>query len=275
MKQTNKRYKRTTKPKVQKPSGFVSRSIRQTMICAVVFLVCLPLSSSNNVIRPYIAKTLVASSDTEKAIESFNQMCSLLNKKYPSLSRNVLWQSFTSVFIAGDDTAITESTQPQQIQTSQALTTQEKLELVAKASDEGFVYPENVNMVIPLNGEVTSPFGTREHPVYGQDTEHYGVDIAGKHGSTVISTAPGKVIEVRVDDIYGNCILIQHTERIKSFYAHLDTISVIEGEIVDSNTKIGEVGSSGIATGPHLHFGVRVDDEPVDPEKYIKMKYRQ
>ncbi len=275
MKQINKRYKRTTKPKAQKPSRFVTRSIRQTVICAVIFLVCLPLSSSDNVIRPYVAKTLVASSDTEKAMESFIRMCQLLDEKYPSLSSNVLWLSITDVFKIRDDIASFEDAQSQQIQTPGLDAQQEKLELVAKAADNEFVYPENVNMVIPLNGEVTSPFGEREHPVYGQDAKHYGVDIAGNRGDTVISTAPGKVLEVEVDDIYGNCVLIQHTQRIKSFYAHLDTVSVTAGEIVDANTKIGEVGSSGVATGPHLHFGVRVDDEPTDPEKYIKMKHRE
>ena len=129
-------------------------------------------------------------------------------------------------------------------------------------------------MIMPLNGQVTSSFGEREHPVSGGESTHYGVDIAGSRGENVISTAPGKVVEVKVHDIYGNCILIQHTNRIKSFYAHLDTVAVKTDDIVGENTVIGTVGSTGVATGPHLHFGVRVDEEAVDPEIYIKMEHR-
>jgi len=185
-----------------------------------------------------------------------------------------VWTSFVGIIKNEEPPAAQPIDTLQEMEDEPPLTAEEKLELVAKASSEEFVYPENVNMVMPLNGEVTSSFGGREHPVYGQEAEHYGVDIAGNRGDTVISTAPGKVIEVREDDIYGNCILIQHTERIKSFYAHLDKVCVVTDEIVGENTKIGEVGSTGVATGPHLHFGVRVDDEPVDPENYIKMVHR-
>lgn len=269
---SNKRYNVHRKKRYnEKPVKFIKQSIRHTVVCAVIFLVCLPLSSSDNQLKAYISKALVATSDIDKAKLHFNELCLKADEKYPFLSENILWSSFIGG-IKGEQTQ--ESETAEQNKPTAVAMAEEKLELVVKASGDEFVYPENVNMIMPIQGEVTSPFGEREHPVSGQDATHYGVDIAGDRGEVVKTTAPGKVVEVKVHDIYGNCVLIQHTERIKSFYAHLDTVTVSQGDIVHEATQIGTVGSSGVATGPHLHFGVRVDNEPVDPEKYIKMVHR-
>ncbi|MBQ6998837.1 MAG: M23 family metallopeptidase [Clostridia bacterium] len=258
-----------TKTKSKKPAKFVSKLVWQLLICTSVFLVCLPISKTQTGIRAYISKTLTVSSNVQQAKIHFNEMCVRLTNKYPVLSDNVMWNGFMD-FIKEDNEVI----QPEQTEQPEPKPVDEALDLVAKAAPQEFIYPENVNMIMPLNGKVTSPFGLREHPVSGQDASHYGVDIAGSRGDAVVTTAPGRVIEVKVHDIYGNCILIQHTERIKSFYAHLDEVYVAEGDIVAESAVIGAVGSTGVATGPHLHFGVRIDDEPTDPEKYIKMEHR-
>ena len=259
---------RRTKSKIKKTDKSTNKFVWQVIICVSAFLVCLPLSETQTAIRDYIAKTLTVSSDIELAKTHFAKMCERLSDKYPVLKNNVMWNTFYDAIDKNkeEEIIVPEDTEPQ--------TVEQRLDIVAKAAPDEFVYPENVNMVIPINGKVTSPFGLREHPVSGQDASHYGVDIAGNRGDAVITTAPGKVIEVNVHDIYGNCILVQHTERIKSFYAHLDEVYVAQGDIVEEDTVIGSVGSTGVTTGPHLHFGVRVDDEPTDPEKYIKMEHR-
>ncbi len=259
-----------TKTKDKKSVKYISKLVWQLLICTSAFLVCLPISKTQTDISAYISKTLTVSSNIQQAKTHFNEMCVRLNNKYPVLSDNVMWNGFMD-FIEGD---AKESIPPKEQVQPEPVPAAEALDLVAKAAPQEFTYPENVNMIMPLNGKVTSPFGLREHPVSGQDASHYGVDIAGSRGDAVVTTAPGKVIEVKVHDIYGNCILIQHTERIKSFYAHLDEVYVAEGDIVAESAVIGAVGSTGVTTGPHLHFGVRVDDEPTDPEKYIKMEHR-
>lgn len=259
-----------TKSKDKKPMTFAGKAMRQLLICSTAFLICLPISKTDMGIKPYIARTLVATSDIELAKTHFKVMCRSLTDKYPILDNNVIWSGFMELM--EDEESIEQN--PAQIQQTAPQTAEQVLDLVAQAAPEEFVYPENINMVMPLNGLVTSPFGLREHPVSGQDASHYGVDIAGNRGDAIITTAPGKVIEVKVHDIYGNCVLIQHTERIKSFYAHMDEVHVAEGDIVREGTVIGVVGSTGVTTGPHLHFGVRVDDEPTDPEKYIKMEHK-
>jgi len=257
-----------TKTKDKKPVKFINKLVWQLLICTSAFLVCLPVSKTQTGISEYISKTLVTSSDMQQVKIHFKEMCARLNDKYPVLSSNVVWNNFMEIIEKEEEKTITpeEDTIPKPAD--------EALDLVVKAAPDEFTYPENVNMIMPLNGEVTSPFGLREHPVSGQDASHYGVDIAGNRGDAVLTTAPGKVIEVKVHDIYGNCILVQHTQRIKSFYAHLDEVYVAEGDIVAEGATIGAVGSTGVTTGPHLHFGVRVDDEPTDPEKYIKMEHR-
>lgn len=243
----------------------------QTGISVMAFLICLPVSKTDIPLRTYISRSLTVNSDIETAKIHFKDMCSRLDSKYPPLANNAVWSGFMELI--RDD----KPTLPVPVETINSA--EHALELVvnaesAETAEKEFVYPENVNMVMPLSGPVTSPFGIRVHPVTGEDASHYGVDIAGDRGDNIISTAPGKVIEVKVHDIYGNCILIQHTERIKSFYAHLDSVNVADGDIVGENTVIGTVGSTGVVTGPHLHFGVRVDDEPTDPEKYIVMEHR-
>lgn len=261
---------RRTNPKEKKPVKFINKVIWQLLICTATFLVCLPISKTQTGISSYITKTLTVSSNMEEAKLHFKQMCLRLTDKYPALAENVMWGDFMEYI----DDAEKDMTPPATAEQPEPKPADEALDLVAKAAPEEFIYPENVNMIMPLNGKVTSSFGLREHPVSGEDASHYGVDIAGNRGDAVVTTAPGKVIEVKVHDIYGNCVLIQHTERIKSFYAHLDEVHVAEGDIVAESAVIGAVGSTGVTTGPHLHFGVRVDDEPTDPEKYIKMEHR-
>lgn len=241
----------------------------QTVISLMLFLVCLPVSKTAIPLKTYISRSLTADSDLESAKIHFKEMCSRLDSKYPVLANNVIWNGFMELL--RDE----KSTLP--VPSGTVNSAEHVIDFVVEAKAEEnteFTYPENINMVMPINGLVTSPFGLREHPVSGGDSNHYGVDIAGDKGDKIISTAPGKVIEVKVHDIYGNCILIQHTGRIKSFYAHLDEVYVGDGDIVYDNTVIGTVGSTGVTTGPHLHFGVRVDDEPTDPEKYIIMEHK-
>lgn len=264
----NIRYGVHSKKESRRPQKLIKMIIRQAVFCVMAFLICIPISKSQTDLKKYISKILVSSSDIELVKEHFFKMCGSIEEKYPKISENGLWQEVMKLSSAREN----EDDTPEMGE--KAETFEQALDLVAMATPAEFSYPENVNMIIPLNGRVTSPFGEREHPVEGGESFHYGIDISGSLGDSVVTTAPGKVIEVKVHDIYGNCVLVQHTNRIKSFYAHLNTVAVAEGDILPEGASIGTVGATGMVTGPHLHFGVRVDDEPVDPEIYIKMEHR-
>ena len=119
-------------------------------------------------------------------------------------------------------------------------------------------------MNTPSRGSISSGFGMR----WGK--MHKGIDIAASLGATINSVLGGTVNYAAWQDGYGNVIKINHGGGIETTYAHCSVINVKMGEVVKLGEKIGEVGSTGNSTGPHLHFEVRENGEPINPEKYIK-----
>ena len=115
-------------------------------------------------------------------------------------------------------------------------------------------------------GYVSSTFGeVRSNSV------HKGIDIAKDLGEDVSAALEGEVIYAGYNNGgYGNLIILQHNNNMKTYYAHLSNIYVSVGEIVKKNDLIGAIGSTGNSTGPHLHFELRVDNNPVNPIKYIQ-----
>lgn len=122
----------------------------------------------------------------------------------------------------------------------------------------------------PEGAEQTSGFGTRIDPFLGRPAQHTGVDFRAAPGSPVFSTAPGKVIAAGHNGGYGLMVEIDHGGGIATRYAHLSAILVEEGETVAAQKVIGRVGSTGRSTGPHLHYEVRIDDEAVDPARFLR-----
>jgi len=116
----------------------------------------------------------------------------------------------------------------------------------------------------PSRGNISSNYGMR----WGK--MHKGIDIAADFGSTINAALGGIVRYAAWEDGYGNVIKIDHGDGIEITYAHCSVITVKKGDVVDSGMKIGEVGSTGNSTGPHLHFEVRENGEAINPEKYIK-----
>ena len=113
-------------------------------------------------------------------------------------------------------------------------------------------------------GTITSTFGER----WGKN--HNGLDIAGNTGDPVMAALDGKVKSTFYErNGYGNVVILEHEGGIETRYAHMSKIGVKTGDTVKKGDIVGEVGSTGRSTGPHLHFEVRVNGSPVDPEKYI------
>lgn len=113
---------------------------------------------------------------------------------------------------------------------------------------------------------VRNDAGWRWHPLYGGRSCHTGIDLMGNYGARVHAAADGVVIKVvHGDPAYGNVTLLQHSPRLRTMYAHQSTIGVHVGERLHVGEVIGTVGSTGFATGPHLHFEVHLDRRPYDP----------
>lgn len=135
------------------------------------------------------------------------------------------------------------------------------------------VAPRNGRMVWPSDGPVTSPYGYRTHPIYGDRRLHAGVDIGSGDGAPIVASGGGTVLLSYFSESYGNLTVIDHGtiggEQITTAYAHQSQRLVQEGQQVDAGELIGRVGNTGNSAGPHLHFEVRRNGDPVDPMKYV------
>ena len=124
-------------------------------------------------------------------------------------------------------------------------------------------------VVWPADGEKTSGFGPRVHPIYGDVRPHQGIDIDGDTGDRVRAARSGEVILAGARTGYGNTVVVYHGLGYSTLYAHLSSISAAVGDQVSSGDRIGSIGSTGLSTGPHLHFELRIDGEAVDPIPYL------
>ncbi len=121
----------------------------------------------------------------------------------------------------------------------------------------------------PSSTYVTSAFGMREHPLFGDERPHSGIDISGSAGSEVLAADSGTVAVATYSSSYGNYVTIYHSNGDYTLYAHMSSLAVTAGQNVTQGDVIGYVGSTGWATGPHLHFEIRVNGSTVDPLSYF------
>ncbi len=123
--------------------------------------------------------------------------------------------------------------------------------------------PSTAGLVWPVQGPITSPFGWR----WGR--MHEGIDIGVGTGTPIHAAAAGTVIYCGWESGYGNLVVLDHGGNLATAYGHQSSIAVACGQHVDQGQVIGYVGCTGHCTGPHLHFEVRVDGNPVDPLGYL------
>ena len=121
--------------------------------------------------------------------------------------------------------------------------------------------------------KISSPFGMRIHPVYGDWRMHNGVDLPNKHKTPIYATRSGVVIDSGWDDSSGWHVTIDHMDGYKSTYLHMNSQSKLKiGDFVFVGDYIGPMGTTGTSTGTHLHFGISINDEWVDPMLFINEK---
>jgi len=122
---------------------------------------------------------------------------------------------------------------------------------------------------MPTRGWVTSKFGNRTHPITGKSEMHRGLDIANDFNTEIYAPADGKVVFSGRLPGYGRVLKIDHGYGYQTIYAHLNRYLVRKGDIVTRHQKIGLMGNSGISTGPHLHYEVRIFNKRIDPMGFI------
>jgi murein DD-endopeptidase MepM/ murein hydrolase activator NlpD len=124
-------------------------------------------------------------------------------------------------------------------------------------------------MAFPSDASTSSPFGWRMHPVLGYRRFHAGLDFAASYGSTIRAADSGTVIMAGWYGGYGNAVIIDHGKGITTLYGHTSQLFVSEGQTVQRGQAVAAVGSTGLSTGPHLHFEVRSYGTPVDPANFL------
>lgn len=144
-------------------------------------------------------------------------------------------------------------------------------QLIRKLASSKVQKAQKGNMSWPVIGGITSGFGMRRHPILGgAPLFHTGIDISASYGTPVRASASGRVIFAGWYGGYGNMVILDHGGNISTVYGHLSRIVVKIGEEVAEGDVIGYVGSTGLSTGPHLHFEVRINGDPVDPLNWLR-----
>ena len=146
-----------------------------------------------------------------------------------------------------------------------------EVERLIQASRYRYQFPGGGSgaMIWPIYGEITSEYGWRTHPIYGDSRYHSGMDIAGDYGDPIVAAAAGIVTYSGWISGYGYAVIIDHGGGISTLYGHNEALAVAEGQTVSQGQVIAYCGSTGNSTGPHCHFEVREGGEPVDPMGYL------
>ena len=130
--------------------------------------------------------------------------------------------------------------------------------------------PPSGKLIWPAAGPLMSGFGYRIHPILGTKRFHAGIDIGAPYGAAVRAAAGGEVIQAGYFGGYGYSIMLYHGGGYATWYAHLSSINVSMGQMVERGSVIGRVGSTGWSTGPHLHFEIRIKGVPQNPIGYLQ-----
>lgn len=199
------------------------------------------------------------------------------------------WLSNTGMESSGgaEETEETEETEKaERVEASSEMQTQQAVPAVGtvllraeeqeKAPPAGHTMDQlslgTLQVCTPVEGTLWSEYGYRDHPVDGEYKFHSGVDIGADAGASIGAFAAGEVEYTGLSEVYGNYLQIDHGQGVKSFYAHCQSIEVTQGQRVSMGERIARVGSTGTATGPHLHLELKCAGVRIDPAYYIQYR---
>ncbi|MEH2358995.1 murein hydrolase activator EnvC family protein [Nostoc sp.] len=252
-------------------SDFISRRYQLKLMYQADQQILVKLNAQTNLINKQ--KTEVEQQKNEIALMREQLLAQKTDYQTQAQSQSELIQRLNS------DRLALEAAQNQLERESQNLEVliQQKV-AAAKATEEAqaktnsrtsFIIRGTGVMVYPSDAPTSSPFGWRMHPILGYRRFHAGLDFAASYGSTIRAADSGIVIFAGWYGGYGRAVIIDHGKGITTLYGHTSELYVTEGEAVERGQAIAAVGSTGLSTGPHLHFEVRRDGTPVNPANYL------
>jgi murein DD-endopeptidase MepM/ murein hydrolase activator NlpD len=170
--------------------------------------------------------------------------------------------------LAADSEAIGNLIQ-KRIAAQQAQAARDRLARLRAANAKARTWQGTGEMYLPVDGLITSGFGWRHHPILQTGRFHNGLDVAAPTGTTIRAAHSGAVIFAGWFGGYGNAVILDRGDGITTLYAHASELYVGEGQVVGAGEAIAAVGSTGLSTGPHLHFEVRLSGTPTDPLDFL------
>ena len=273
-----KRYQVTSTRKIK--VKMIRKMIIQIAFCNIIYLIIYAIQNSNQIFSTEIinkAKEILAYDiSIEKVVEYFgnakNQLNGIFNENNDE--NNETTDNIESDNIEPQNeefNAIEENIVQEQTSQQEAIGGAEEVAQVEEKSQEELdidYVKQNINIIWPIKGTITSRFGTRT-PTEIVTANHYGIDIAGNIGDDIVSAMDGTVTLSSSEGDYGKHIRVESGE-VMTVYAHCSELLVKEGETVKQGDKIAKVGQTGRATGPHLHFEIRRENRFINPEDILE-----
>ena len=297
--QTKRKPRRSKRDKESFVHKFIIKTVLQTLICLVIFFVVMLVVKIKTPQAIFLQDKLKGAMsyniDLKKA---FNDIQYLLNKFPEDKKDNEntdLSQDESEDFEKKvlDASTLTEGENQQEFDgelepVSAVYTEEGSLVESAEYVKDEFESVENesfielyknekifgnagYSFIIPVGGIIGSFFGERVHPIKKTIIFHKGIDIEAQSGTPIKAAYDGEVVEAGSEDTYGNYVKINHVDGLTTLYAHCSKLLVSKGQKVRKGDIIAEVGATGAADGPHLHFEVRKDNVAVNPLDYIEL----
>lgn len=236
----------------------ITRIIKQSIICAAIFVAFLTIKNIDNTITNNISTRIASILKTDTEINTL-----VYSVKQFLSSLNITNEKLQSVF---NNQGLVNFPQSQ------------KTNIIPQGMEEKIYDGELLKskvFEVPVSGVITSNFGMRINPITKENEFHEGVDIDAKSGEGIKSTLDGQVIEAKSSESLGNYVKIKHEDELYSLYAHASNLLVKEGQMVKKGEVIANVGNTGYSVGNHLHFELRKGDKLVDPQKVINFNIGQ
>lgn len=240
----------------------IKKFLYQSLISSLIFLFVVIARRYN--IEPILAwvgeniKTPTNVVETYKYVQTkFVELKEYINK----IDVANFDESRNDLTLPEDSSSVSENTIDEGIDNTKF---EETVEGVNQMIDDANYIKENYDLKHAVQGTVTSIFGVRESENKIVTPYHYGIDVAANKGTNICAAIGGEVTAATTDDAYGKYIMIQ-TDNLVTLYAHCSELKVKKGQKIKQGEVIGKVGSTGWATGPHLHFEIRLDGRLVNP----------
>ncbi|MBQ3888219.1 MAG: M23 family metallopeptidase [Clostridia bacterium] len=248
----------------KKPDYLLKTLMMQFLICALLLGALAFLSQKGSAVLKDLRKTVSDELGKNTVVPALREAFAVIEPTTAVPTETAAPATETAT-VSTTEATTTPVTAPDTTVTAALKATVEKEETTAEDASAA-VYSFNQPMIRPVAGEITSPFGSRTHPVTGSPDFHYGTDIAAAEGTPVRAAFTGTVVKAEYHDMNGNMVKIDHGNGNVTVYCHLLSFSVKPGDKVKAGQTVGLVGSTGDSTGPHLHFAIALDGIYYDPQ---------